>query len=129
MWNFFVDQVKEIPEIQPKIKDIKDMFINGQANITPKLFIFFAPFFEQYEAYLERAHDITRIILNKVFDDADCMRYIIEKSATYIPIIKNAKKDAADFKNKVREKSEKNTDNLKLKEFLAKLKTNNSSDK
>ena len=129
--KFFVGQTM-IPNIKPTIKNIRDDFINKHLEITPPLFLFFAPFLEKYGGYKDKGQQVTireipRTILTPIFDDEDCMNHIIEQSATYIPIILNAQEDAADFKNKVREKSEQNPDNLKLKEFLDKIESNNFS--
>jgi len=119
IWAYFIDKSKT-KNIAPTIRDIRDYFIR-ENNISVQLFVFFESFLREYGKIEDKAADVTRTILGKVISDNNCLNLIINSSDFYIPIIKEAKEDAADLKDNILSRLKKGSENSKLIEFASKI--------
>ena len=100
------------------IKNIRNEFCNGQYTMTPQLFKYFEPWFEQ-QGDLSSRSDVVHKIIEPAINDPDCLNMIISKQ-DYIDIINNAGDDAMDFKEKIKKMLETNSDE-KLIEFAKQI--------
>lgn len=119
IWIYFIEKSKK-EEIAPTIRNIRDYYIR-ENNITNRHFIFFESFFKLYGKFNEKNNDTTRTILGKLVSDDSCFSKILSDSDFYIPIINKANEDAADFKDNVLSRLEKEPENIKLSEFANKI--------
>ena len=118
-WQVFIDKSRK-KAIQATIKDIRDVFIN-EVDITPAQFLFCASFFEEYGGLKSRAGDIVRRILAKVITDPASLAHIISQMDFYTQIVNDAKDDASDFKESLREQLQADPKNTDLLKFASKV--------
>jgi KAP family P-loop domain len=119
IWIYFTEKSKK-KDIAPTIRNIRDYYIR-ENNIINRQFIFFESYFKQYGKFNEKNSDTTRTILGKLVSEDNCFAKILSDQDFYIPIINNANEDAADFKDNILSRLEREADNTELIEFADKI--------
>ena len=114
-WDVFYEKFDK-RKLRPTVKDIRDLFISD-VTITPEKFLFFSKMLLSYGDLGKRSADVTRKILAPVCEDEDCFQFILSNDQQFIPIINDAKDDAADFKDTVRKKLSGSESDKKLIRF------------
>ena len=104
MWSDFIEMAKK-KDIAPTILDIRDLFIRNN-NISVHLFQFFIDFLKIYGKLSDKPGDITRTILGRVVSNDPSLKLIVADKDFYVPIINEAKDDAADFKENILQRIE-----------------------
>jgi len=92
------------------IKDIRDIYCNGNYNINPQLFLFFENWFENQGELGKFADRATHKIIEPVINDANCLNKITSKSNYYAEIINAAGNDATTVKDIIKGKLINSTD-------------------
>ncbi len=118
IWSYFIEKTKK-KDIAPTIRDIRDYYT--LRSITSEQFNYFESFFRVYGNLEDKANDVTRTILGKVISNNDSFELIISNQDFYIPIIKGAQEDSADFKDNILTRLVNEPENEELIEFASKI--------
>lgn len=114
-WLVFYEKTDK-RRLKPTAKNIRDIFI-ARGSITPDKFLFFSDLLLKHGALEQESADVARKILTPVGGDDDCLAFIVDNDQKFIPILKKAEDDAADFKDIVRRKLMTPTADEKLRRF------------
>ncbi|BDD12583.1 NTPase (plasmid) [Fulvitalea axinellae] len=119
IWFEFIEMAKK-KDIAPTIRDIRDYYIR-ENNISVQLFQFFSDFLKSYGKLSDKPGDITRTILGRIVSNDNCLKIITSDKDFYIPIIIEAKDDAADFKENILQRIESDSTDSELMSFAEKI--------
>lgn len=119
MTDFFYGKTEE-EELKSTFKNIRDIYLNKK-EITPKLFLYFGEKLCRLAKLEEKAEEVTRRIINKVFHDKSCREFILKEKEIFIDIIQKSEEAIHDFKDKIKVAFENEEHDDELFEFAKNL--------
>lgn len=119
LYFYLIEKLKK-EDIDATVENIRDHFIK-ENNISFERFIFFEEVLRLNGKLDERANEVSRTILDRVFEDNDCSELILKENKFYSSIINKSETGATDLKEKISNKLKNESSNEELKKFAYKI--------